>query len=177
MCRSNENQPLMSLSVLEQAPKHAVLYLPHGAIEETFSPEMKEGIEAYITNHGRSWYIQCNSDPKADKRYPILIHSVWLAKSFACATYMSPGHKSRTGRHAVLSGLPDQDRMMWTVDDGIHHMKAPLDTGYDKDGRLISQDESQCFALSAYQICPESLMERSGALLSPGARRRSNVTF
>jgi len=167
----------MSLSVLEQEPKHAVLYLPHGAIEEFFSPEMKEAIHAYITNHGRSWYIQCNSDPRADKRFPILVHSVWLAKSFACATYMRPSHKSKTGRHAELSRLSNSDHMLWTVDDGIYHMTAPLDTGYDKDGRLKAQDESQCFALSAYQICPESLMERSGALLSPGARRRSNVTF
>jgi len=180
-CRSSQNAPLLSLSVEERDPNHAALYLPHGAVEESFSREMLNTIDTYILYHGPSWYIQCNPNSWARKRYPILVTSSWLAKSFACATYIQPSHKAKMGRHAELTRVPNQDLMQWDVDDGIYYMTAPLDIGYDKDGQLLLPDkehppETQCCAISAFQICPESFMERSGALLSPSARRRSNVT-
>lgn len=166
----------------ERVSNHAVLYLPHGAVDESFSPDMLETIDTYISKHAPSWYIQCNPNSWARKRYPILVTSSWLAKSFACATYIQPSHKAKTGRHAELTKVPNQDVMLWDVDDGIYYMTAPLDIGYDKDGRLRLPDsqhppETQCCAISAYQICPESFMDRSEALFSPGARRRSTVTL
>jgi len=165
--------------VIEQDTNYAALYLPYGGVVESFTPSMTDEVDQYISKHGRSWYIQCNVNPRADKRYPLLITSAWLAKSFACATYVRPSYKRKTSRHAELSRVQDQERLIWNVDDGIYYMTAPLDnSAYDKDGKLKSADETECFALSAKQICPESLMERSGALLSPGGgRRMSNATF
>jgi len=82
---------------------------------------------------------------------PIVLTSVWAARSFACATYTV--HPPNTSAIAQSSTSAKRDEMYWTqVSDGFETACAPPDDSYDENDKLRSQMEDQCFAVEGYVL-------------------------
>ena len=125
-----------------------------------------EGLTAYLclTDTDLDWLQYLDRLWHREKAPPIIITSVWAARSFACATYNI--HPPNISAVAQILTSAKGDRMYWTqVPEGFETACAPLDDGYDGDDKLKSQVEDQCFAIEGYVLKSRKELSKMLALL------------
>ncbi len=139
------------------------LYLPHGAKRCSFSEAAREWLEPYFFKHARNWldyFASRHASP------PILLTAVWVAKSFACSTYLveelSP--KLPVPKVDLWKVSSKGDKFNWEgLDDRFGTMFAPMDEGYDNEGKLKSIVEDQCFGVEGCNLRVAVEMTRTSA--------------
>jgi hypothetical protein len=126
--------------------KRGYIYLPDGAKIYSFSSGAADVLETYLTACGPHWLEYLTRWWDREKAPPIIVTSVWAARSFACATYTV--HPPNTSAVAQVWTAAKGDKMYWAqASEGFETARAPLDDGYDENDKLKSQVEDQCFAI------------------------------
>jgi len=155
---------------------HAVLTSHSGRSQPGISPQMQRGtkgedtytyltvrryialtlaedLAAYLNERltDSDWLEYLDRLWHREKAPPMIITSVWAARSFACATYTV--HPPNTSAFAQISTSAKGDKMCWTQEsEGFETACAPLDYGYDENDKLRSQVEDQCFAVEGFVL-------------------------
>jgi len=132
--------------------------LPHGAKIHSFSSKASKELTAYLNDGLNDWLEYLEGLWHRGKAPPIILTSVWVARSFAYATYT--GHPLKTSAFAQVWTSTKGDKIYWgQSSEGFETARAPLDDGYDGNDILKSQEEDQCFAIEGYVV--KSRMEVS----------------
>jgi hypothetical protein len=126
------------------------LNLPDGAKRYSFSLKASAKIIPYLASHLPSWLDYLKDLQAREDSPPILLTAVWVAKRFACATYTGKPSSKSPPKAELLFEKSDKVRWLESVDRGFVTTVAPMDEGYDSEGRLRSKIENQCFGVEGF---------------------------
>ena len=154
---SSQDPLLFKISPIEDVKYRGYLILPDGAKIYSFSNHCRATLTDYLKSYLPFWLDYLEKLRQDQEAPPILLTSVWAARIFACATYSSRTNLKNQPRSTAELWKVDSksDKLVWgPVGDGFTTMLAPLDYGFDKEGKIISKVENQCFAIEGYVFPP-----------------------
>jgi len=155
----------LKISPEEDIKNRGYIILPDGAKIFSFSNLCNDALVEYLKEYLPSWLDHLEGLRQKWKAPPILLTSVWAARLFASAAYISPTKKQPRPTAELWKLDPKGDKLHWESrpDDGFTTMVAPLGDGFDKEGKIISKVENQCFAIQGYVFPPNKMaQERIG---------------
>jgi len=144
----------VKISPTEDSEHRGYLILPDGAKIYSFSNHCRATLTDYLESYLPFWLDYLEKLRQDQEAPPILLTSVWAARIFACATYSSRTKKRSRSTAELWKVDSKSDKLVWEPGDGFTTMLAPLDYGFDKEGKIISKVENQCFAIGGYVFPP-----------------------